>query len=542
MKVLGRPAHRVRARSGAALLLALLLLVILIAITIQIGVTTGTDARVARNDLALSNMELAIESALLEVEESLKLDAESGAGGEAAAADPTGGAAPAATPATPATPGAPGAQDESNDSRKDEWASPQRTQINEIDLRIFVQDEDSKYNVLNLLNPVEAEAEAAFERVVRILDLFREGDREADVDRRTAEEMARVMRDHMRRRHESVVPQPSLLTDRDEDEGGMPLTIEEFAAIEPFAETHFIDYRNADGVVVHSLASFLTVWSSPGLAGDLPVSEASAGARQGAAGAAGGAQGTSGAAGQGGAAGSSSAQGRSSSGGTSSGAGGSTRGASGQGASSQGAAGQGAGAQGAGGPAAAGSGSAAGGYAVNLNTAPAAVLKALFDDRELHPRFFDALIEYRNLEEEEDPEATVTEEEEEARFDEYGQEILERRAFESLAELAEVEGYTDLPPDVQQKLNQLLTPKSNVFSIYVVARRSTAVQAQDELTLTPAEQRKREETGGDSLVRVVRSVVWRRDVDGEVQLVPLVRWQVLDYLPYEVLDFPPEDR
>ena len=62
------------------------------------------------------------------------------------------------------------------------------------------------------------------------------------------------------------------------------------------------------------------------------------------------------------------------------------------------------------------------------------------------------------------------------------------------------------------------------------------------MALTPQETRKLEETSGDSLVRVVRAVVWRHEVDGEPVLTPLVRWEVLDYLPYEVLDFPPEDR
>ena len=44
-------------------------------------------------------------------------------------------------------------------------------------------------------------------------------------------------------------------------------------------------------------------------------------------------------------------------------------------------------------------------------------------------------------------------------------------------------------------------------------------------------------------MRTVRSVVWRRVLeDGSVQIVPLVRWEVLDYVPLEVQDFPDEDR
>ena len=40
-------------------------------------------------------------------------------------------------------------------------------------------------------------------------------------------------------------------------------------------------------------------------------------------------------------------------------------------------------------------------------------------------------------------------------------------------------------------------------------------------------------------MRTVRAVVWRRAVgEGEVEIIPLVRWEVLDYVPYPVLDFP----
>ena len=51
-----------------------------------------------------------------------------------------------------------------------------------------------------------------------------------------------------------------------------------------------------------------------------------------------------------------------------------------------------------------------------------------------------------------------------------------------------------------------------------------------------------EEEKGDSLMRVVRSVVWRTKKDDKVVLVPIVRWEVLDYLPHEVIDFPDEER
>lgn len=551
MRTLHRRALEAPAgRRGVALLLALLLLVVLIAISIQISVTTGTDARIARNDLTVSVMDLSIESAFLQVGETLKTDGEAAAD-EGAAAPGTG--APTAAGAGGAVPGAgaaAGGEAQSNDSQRDEWHQPQRTTINDIQLRIFVQDEDSKYNVLNMLAPDEKEAQAAYDRVVRVLDFCREGSREFDIDSRTADDMAKAMLEHMKRRKESKIPRPSLLSDVEDADEGLPQTLEEFAALQPFEDHHFRDFRDADGRVVHSIGSFLTVWTSLGLAADLPqTAKSGTGASTtGGAGAAGGASGASGSGGTGGS-GSSGKGGASTQSGSGATSGGNrnTTGAGGTGGA--GATGQtgGGAAGGAGGAAgAAGGPTSSGGYAVNVNTAPSAVLKALFDDREVPPRFFDRVLEYRNLEEEEkEGEASSEEaklEDEEPELDEYGQEKIERRIFDSIGELAEVEGFKDLPTEQQNKVNQLLSTTSNVFSIYIVARKSTSAQGDMDSALSPAELRKKEETAGDSLVRVVRGVVWRHTVDDEIVLTPIVRWEILDYLPFEVLDFPPDDR
>ncbi|MCY2961357.1 MAG: hypothetical protein NTY35_14435 [Planctomycetota bacterium] len=543
-----RNAHP--ARRGVALLLALLLLVVLIAITIQISVTTGTDARIARNDLTMSVMDLSVESALLQVGETLKTDADS-TGDSAAAPGGAAGAAPGASPPAAGGAGAaPGGQAESCDSQRDEWHEPQRTTVNDIQLRIFVQDEDSKYNVLNMLAPDEKEAQAAFDRVVRILDNCREGSREYDIDARTADEMAKAMLEHMRRRKDSKVPRPRLLSDVEDADEGLPQTLEEFAALQPFEDHHFRDFRDRDDRIVHSIASFLTVWTSLGIAGDLPQTAKSGSSAAGAAGA-GAAAGKSGS--KSGASGSTGGTGTGSTGTGSAGKGGSSTqggtgaaGAGGTGAAGGAAGGAGTAGQAGGGAAGASSGpTSSGGYAVNVNTAPAAVLKSLFDDREVPPRFFDKVLEYRNLEEEKkegEAENKDANQEKEPELDEYGQEKFERRIFDSIGELGEVEGYKDLPAEQQSKINQLLTTTSNVFTIFVVARRTTSAQGEMDSALSPNELRKKEEKSGDSLVRVVRSVVWRHKVDDEVVLTPIVRWEILDYLPFEVLDFPPDDR
>ena len=487
--------------------MSLLVLLVLAALAFQISVTASTDARITRNDVTLTVMDNSIESALLQIFDKLKLDGEGGGGSE----DPSAAAGAANTPmenpeqpaANPAAGAAGGQQEQSIDSRRDEWATPQRTDINEIKLRILIQDEDSKYNVLNLLNPDEKEAEAAFNRVVRILDLCREGTME-DIDERVAQEMARAMLDHMTKRKQSSLPRPKLLTDDEKAEDrGFPLSLREFGHLKPFEDKFFMDYRDEDGKVVHSIESFLTVWNSLETASELQSAQQTAAtgntANQGAPNA--------------------------------------STGSKGAGASSQ--------PQGssAGNPASSTNRikSETNGYAVNLNTAPVAVLKGLFDDRELSPRFWDEVVKYRNLEEEKE-EGEEEEDPEDVPVDEYGRPMIKRRIFEQLTELQEVDGWENLVPAVQDKLNQLLTTKSQVFSIFIVARKATSVDADTgEVPESPEEMRAEEERG-DVLTRVVRCVVWRAKKNDEVVIVPIVRWEVLGYLPQEVLDFPEEER
>jgi hypothetical protein len=492
-------------------------------------------------------MDLAIESAMLQVDDQLLQDGQNSEGASAAPGGAGGAGAPAPAAASPAAAAGAGGATPPCDSRKDEWARPQRTTLNEIRLRILVQDEDSKINVLNMLNPDEKEAQAAFDRVVKVLDLCREGT-QADIDAHTAEQMARAMLEYMKQRRDSKVPRPALLSDDTKNpDQGLPLSLKEFAALPPFDESHFRDFRDSDGKIVHSIGSFLTVWSSVATSADAARAQGSAPAVAGVAGAAGapgtasgtGSSPTAGGAGGSGGGGS----GDSSSGAPAAGSGGgsSPAAAGGTAGGTGGPGGAGGGGTPGGGGAGGQSGGGSGGYAVNVNTAPVAVLKSLFDDHDLHPRFFDRVVEYRNLEEEKPKDAPADQVTEPA-LDEYGREIKDCKIFDTLAKLSEVEGFSDLPTDIQGRLNQLLTTQSNVFSIFIVARRSTSAEGDNsDLPGSPAEIRARE-AAGDTLLRVVRAVVWRHKADDEYAVTPLVRWEILDYVPYEVEDYPDENR
>jgi len=475
-------------------MLSFMVLLVLILILAQIKYSTDTTGRVGRNEETLVAMDSAIESALLQVFEDLKSDAES----DSAAAPGGEASGPSA--------GIPGEDSGPTDSKEDEWSHPQRTELNEIQLRVLIQDEDSKYNVLSVLTADEDEAEKALDRLARVIEWSRKGT-QAEIDGGTARHMATTMAEYMQRRSNQVLPRPELLSDREDDEEvGLPLSLREFVALDPelFPPDLFRDYIDETEQVVHSLGTFLTVWSSVGT-----LDDANQQAQQG--------------------------------------SGGGTEqdqendpndptdptvpqdptdpndptDPEQQDGGTQNGTGQGQGGQ----------GDAPPGWAINLNTAPGAVLHSLLDERDTPYRFWDDVILYRNEKDEE------VEENEDPPLDEYGREILVRQYFHSVGDLAQVDGWESLEPIVQSELQGLLKVQSQVFSITVTARKPTGEEQVDPFSRQ--EDIEREEANWQGLVRTVRAVVWRRTLgEGDVEIVPLVRWEVLDHVPFEVLDFP----
>jgi len=518
MRLLRR--HPSSSRRGAALLLSVLVLFVVITISIQIGIGTMTDARVARNDLGLAAMDDAIESAMLEVFEQLKNDAEGGESGADQGSDPLGGG----MDPTAALSGAGGGEaGGAVDSRQDEWARPQRTEINGLELRLFVQDEDSKYNVLNMLQDDEEMAEECVERVARIIDLAREGT-DHDISTSDAESMARDMQEHMLRRYSSEPDEAQFLSTIPNNDRRLPLTLREFARLESFHEGHFRDFRGRDGLIVHSLGSFLTVWSC--LTTPSSSSDDSSGVTAGLSDALSGSE--------------ASTQGfDETDSSTFTGQTGTTSGDSG-GEAVTATGGQDGSDQAADGESASAPGEPSDGFGVNINTAPAAVLKSLFEDRDVSMRFWDDVIEYRNFEEE--VELEPGEEEPEPVYDEYGEEVIQHQIFDSIEELQDVHGWEDLSSEEQELVRAYSRTTSNVFSIFITARRSTSNKEEIFIAQSAAEREREEETAA-GLVRTVRAVIWRREGgDSGAELHPIVRWEVIDYSPYEVRDYPDEDR
>ena len=548
MKTL-RPTGAAAERRGAALMLALLVLFVLVAVVFQIRIGTDTDARVTRNTLALHRMDNAIEAALLQIIEDLKADAESdaeaggGAAGGAGAGggglggladglsglmDQAGGLAGGGGAGAGGAPGGAGGGDSGpTDSRRDVWANPQQTEINRVRLRVLVQDEDSKYNVLCMLTEDEDEAEKAYERVVRILDNAR-GDTEADIDPGKARRMADEMLQHMREWRNATLPRPGMATDTqdDEDRVRLPLSLREFLVLPSFEEHHFRDFRDLKGNVVHSIGSFLTVWTSVSSLSDAGTAGAGGG------GAAGGGEQPPGQGGgeqppgQGG-----EDQGPGQSGGPQG-----LRSASGGNLNPGGGGGGGGGGAAGGGAPAAG---AASQVAVNVNTAPFAVLVGLFDTRDVSIELWKDVLLYRNKEDEEARERRE-DSGEDPQLDERGQPIVETQIFENLDTLKEMYGWENLEPVQQAEVKNLLKVTSSVFSVYVTASIPTGEEAAGDAL--GAFGRDSEDPDASALTRTVRCVFWRRDGADGPELIPLQRWEVVDYMPYEVLDHDDEDR
>ncbi|MEM1447746.1 MAG: hypothetical protein AAGI22_01465 [Planctomycetota bacterium] len=457
------------ARRGAALLLAFLVLIVIIAIVYQINTVTLTDERITYNEITRSQMDLSIEAVLLQTYEDLKEDAlaAQASQGDGASGAATGGPGGPQDPGSGAPPdgeaGEPPRNPDAVDSMMDRWYTPQSTNFGDVQIRIFIRDENSKYNVLNMLDPDEEQAEIAFQRVVRVLDNAR-GGTDYDISNGDAEEMARAMRDYMQTRYGSELPTPELLTsDQENEDRVVPFTFAEFRALEPFEDNMFEDFFTEDDQRIHAISSYLTVFTSPSVGAE----EVGSGLPSG-----------------------------------------------------------------------------GGGFGVNVNTAPHAVLTALFDSREIDYRVWDEIREYRNQEEEpmeSEEDEGLEDVEPEPLLDEYGNEVLPTQIFDALDELDELYEFDALNETEKASIRDALEVTSDVFEIVLAARISTAADADQRVEFQSRREQEEYFRSGEHIVRIIRSVVWRRPGDEDVAIVPLVRWEVLENAPLKILDFPDED-
>ena len=469
------PRHLKRApaaspEDGVALLLAFLVLIVLFAIVYQIHTVTQTDARVTRNELTRARMDLAIQSAMLQEFEDLAEDARAAQAGEGEGGGAApGGAAPGGEGPMPGggqEAGEPPRNPDTVDSRLDSWYTPKSTMFEDIQLRIFVRDENSKYNILNMLHEDEEIAEQCFQRVVRILDNAR-GETDLDLARGEAEEVANAMRDYMRdRRGTDERPRPKLLTESVEDQDkALPFSFREFRLLEPFEEHMFMDQFGEDDERIHSLEAFFTVYTSPAVGGE-----------------------------------------------------------------------------------SAGEGMPAGIWRLGREYQHGAGRGPRRPSRTTARspyRLWDEIREYRNEEEEplegEEEEGLGSSVDEEPLLNEYGEEVIPKQIFDSLDELDELFEFKDLDESQKTLVRDLLVVESDVFEIIIAARISTSRDDSSREEFDSRREQEKDFRSGRYLVRIARAVVWRREVDEDIEIVPLVNWEILDNAPLQVLDYPEDD-
>lgn len=437
---------------GMALVLVLIFTILLYVLTAEL-VTTARLARLTgENDALLARMRVHMQYTLTQAEEMLLDDMQSGEeGGQAGGMAGLVGAAAGAGGAEGGGAGEgedPAAQ---ADSSQDAWFEPTGYADDDLTTYVWIEDENRKFNLLTLASPDPEFARESRERFVRLIDYLRD-ETEFDLSRSDGDRLAQNILDWLEsRKRTEELPRPPLKSDDEERrELSAPLQLEDLLLVEGIDRDLFYD-KVIDGRVVLGLESVLTVYTS--LAFDPGDPEKGA------------ANPNPAPAGSPPASGSSAPQ-----------------------------------------PAGAGQPKTLEpqgvGVRINLNTAPRPVLRCLFSEYEIPWTTIEAILRYRNEEEE-------TEEGEAGESSELSEympgEQPKRKIFTSVQDLEQIREFANLPdPEVKAKFMALVTVKSDVFTIHM------------------ASLYKRNEERRDFVMRRARSVVVRLENEDEGALYPIV--------------------
>jgi hypothetical protein len=433
------------------------------------------------NDALLARMGNQIDFTLGRIEDSLLEDmagaaaaGEGGAGGAGGAASAVGGALGGAAGGAAGGSGEQPDPAAECDSSRDSWYWPQAFADGDLTTYVWVEDENRKFNILSLWSPDQDFAKLSRDRLVRLLDNLRQ-DTEYDLSSSDAERIVRELEEWVRRSPTEAIPRPPLKSDDDKQrELTLPLELDEMLMLPTVSEDLFYD-KVIDGRVILGLESVLTIWTSLGLDPGVPEKVARQQARQ-------------------------QQQGGSSA----------TPGGTGSNSGTPGSTGSTGNAGNAGTPASNPNDPNAPppqpegeGIHININTATRPVLRALFPPDKLPDTVLDAIIKYRNEEEEPDPDAEQTD------TSEFGDlqlgEQKKYKFFAAITDLEQIPEFANLPdPQFKADFQKALTVKSDVFTIHLAA-----VQKVNEEKRTYK-------------MRRVRSIVVRRDNGGEGYLHPLV--------------------
>lgn len=510
---LARSAPAGGGEDGIALILALIFSILLYILVAELVVSGRMIRATGENDALLARMRNQMVFQLAATEEDLLTDLGGQAAGDAGGLGGLGGASGGA--GGPGNPlqgagggsgggggaagadggaGAEGGGEESDpaadcDSSRDAWFQATGHADNDLTTYVMVEDENRKFNILSLWSPDEKFAEFSRDRLVRLIDVLRE-DSEFDVSTGDAERIVQDLKDWVGRPGTDAIPRPRLKSD---DEKHRDVTaimhLDELMMLPSVSEDLFFD-KVLDGHYYPGLESVLTIWTSLRKDPGDPQKVARQRARAQINGQSG------------------SQTGGGNSGGDNSGGGNSGGGKSGGGASSGGDP--------------AGSGAPGGddapiqpdgiGIRININTAPRAVLRALFPADKIPDRVIDAIIKYRNEVDEEAMKADEADTGESVTQSDFGDLRLgadtKRKFFATAADLDNVEEWKELQDDeIKSAFQNAITTKSEVFTINL----ATLYKRNEETRLY--------------LLRRARSIVLRVDDGADGQIVPLVPFE-----------------
>ncbi len=469
----GETRYGAREERGVALILVLLIVTLLYIFIVEIVSKSEFDSLRSENQAVEVQMREALKMGLAELlqeladdtgEEASGGDMGGAAGGLGALAGAGGGAAAAAGEEE-------GAAGSVGDSSRDAWFTPKSYyDDNKITVYGFVEDENRKFNVLSLLSKDEDFAKRSKDRLIRLIDGIWE-DTEEDVSSSDAETWAAAIFDWMRgAERNDDRPKMPLTSNSEENEIVIPLHLDELRML-PQIPTEVWDDRIVGTEVREGLSSVLTVHTSlryEGESGD-------------------------GADGEGGA--SAAAQG-----GEGSGAG----------------EGDGEGESQVLGP----------GLRININTARPAVLYALEGEGDIPRTVIQAILRYRN---EEDEEAQAAQEgeaqqsEDQGLYTEEGGEPM-KKIFESLEDLDEVPEWKALPQnEAKDRFLAMLTTRSNVFTVHLAA------------------VYKRDDAGKAYLVSRQRGVFLRAEAGEKQEMDPVTPMKRVSGIRLQMPDLPEDE-
>lgn len=515
---------------GVILLLTLFVILITYALVAQLTIGTAVSFQVAKNSADRIRMHRAATD--VSAEELLRLladDLPSAAAEEAsAAADSLGNGL--------GDPGAgeEGAEEEeddgsNSDSRNDDWWRPTRFPIGEMEVHGFVQDENSKFNILQVFHPDEDERILARERFVRILDFLRE-DFEDDLDTREAERILdefvqwvegdqRGLEYPLPRRHSTVLlsqlaAQAELSGNDAAEEGApaaegesaapqdvrelyLPYSLEELMLLESVTEELFYDEVRVRSRIAPGIESVFTIYTTVdfdppsaeelGTSTDTSTDLADAGDLSG----------------------------------EDPVVDESTEGDEESNLSEP-----------IGGLDDILEAAEALGVLININTTPPAVLKGLLPPEQFPTFFVDRILEYRN---EVDEEKLTEQEGGQREFEEVEleraifreDEKIPMRYFRNLEDLVEIDGWEDrLEPEQRESFEALVGVQSDIFSVYLWCR----IPAEDW------EQKDHYEEPPGAVLRL-KAVVWRREGEDGAKFVFLEPWHEVERTRWRIPDF-----